>query len=200
MHSLCRLLSYLYYLMLKIYPGQWLAVLGFTWWGWFKYDGTPHVAGVWWGCAALLALLTLAAQYCGFALFLPGDNVPPLHPPGSANTLRGAAAGFFQYGRQGISNPSIALAADVQIRLRGQGYLPRLTVLTPGDLPLKLFNENEADRSSTWYPGSEVRRGSVFIAGRDYSGLRISFVGKTLLVGVESDEDAEALASFLTQD
>lgn len=198
-----RLLSFLFHLLQRIAPAEWLGVIGLTWWGYIRWLSEPGVGYTLWSVAALTAALSLAGRALNHMIFIPRSRVTSsagLHRPLPAiahgyasGDIRAKHADFFD-----VEVGTTAFDLPVQIRWLGELSPPHLAVLGPHDLSSTLRNPTiDAEAWSLWYPGSRVRTGLIYVAGRERSGLAIAFLGRRLLLAVDEEEVAEQIQQAL---
>ncbi len=196
------LLSRIFLIYLKYQGAQWLIGIGLAWYGLYTGRDDLSLAYPWWiGAGALVAGYWVADAF-GFALFLPEPDVYAGTRTRTAPAVTyGVAAGNFDcWDHLRMRHPMRLVNASVQIRWL-TGRVPELAVLTPAGLEPTLMSPVEAaEASSLWYEGSEVTRGRVYIGGVGYPGLRLRFLGRQMLLGLDSEDEVALLAEALRAD
>lgn len=183
--------------MLRINPLEWLVVMGLLGFGgWKAVRVESWMPLVTWGAPALLlAVLSVVAKASLWVVFEAGrDGAPPSVPPALPDVSYGVAAGGF-YDQEGF--PLRMSHARVQIRWHKGTRPPELVVLSPAALPVRGYNETEADALVRWYPGGEVTPGRLWMGGEEWPAVRLTFVGRVLYLGLETEEAAEAVAAAM---
>ncbi|MFZ5816726.1 MAG: hypothetical protein ACOY93_15755 [Bacillota bacterium] len=193
-----RLITYLFLLIRRHEPVEWLVVFGLVLWAWV--GDTPFM----WVLAGLIALLSLAGKATGHAIFWPASH--PTAPVARVEQLPPTAFGLATGHVRAIFRGSFEIEMDatvinlpVQVRWLSEVAPPHLAVLAPRNLQSTLKNPTvDASTWSLWYPGSRVRTGWIYSGGQRLFGLELSFVGKRLLLALEDEESAYRFAQQLT--
>lgn len=191
-----ELLSFLWYWLFRIDPGQWLLALGMGWWGFIKYaHSDTSSAYLWWTLTVVLLLLSVSGRVFGYVIFRATDEEWRSLGGRIGNVEVLAAGDFFRSIEPDLNLWAPRTYVNQPVVLRQQpGRPPALVASGP---PKYVLKGGAPDYSSTWYPGSAVRRGTVYMGGRAQPGLELSFVGRRLLLGFDNEEDAAALAALL---
>lgn len=194
------LLSLIWYVLYRLAPGEWLIAIGLGWWSLFR-SGTD--AYMLWGLAVLVLGLSWAARATDFVLFVPGGQDWRTLSGQRFTSVQGVAAGeFLRYSDPFLRLPVRHLRVGQQVLLHwyGEDRPPHLALFAPPTVDA--LNRNVMDNVacwSLWYPGSEVREGTVYIAGREQPGLEFRFAGRRMVVALDAEEDAAALERVLAE-
>lgn len=196
-----NLISFIWYWLYRLAPGEWLIAIGLAWWGLFK-DGADQYLLC--GLAVLVLLLSWVAKAMSYVIFVPaaGEGWHALSGQ-SFTSVRGAAVGeFLRYSDPVLRLHVRALRVGLPVLLHwfGADRPPHLALLAPQTIDAR--NRHVFDNAShwaLWYPGSAVRQGTVYLKGREQPGLELSFAGRRMVVALEAEADAAAVQAVLAE-
>lgn len=190
-----RLLSFLFYWSYRLRTARWLIGLVLLWWGWVVLEKNPVRGYTLWGSLVLLFLITQIAHASSYVVVRRNGRLTEPAWHAFPDAVIGTATGCFtQSHRLGLS-PYFGFNLSVQLRWQ-KGYRPPFLAATnPAKVEPALVYQGDG-LYSEWYPGSAVESVWFWSAGRECSGLRVSFAGRWLLIELE-DGDAAAVRQLL---
>lgn len=193
MPSVGRWVSWVFWLVRRFDPSYWLLVLGLCALGLIRLRSGIDGALPWWIAASGIVLLSQIARAMGYVVFVPDDfraDAGSGRPP----ETRGVATGDFHTTGDALHNTPLSLwMVPVEVRPLRFSTPPGFVAAVPAT------HDAWAHWQSAWFPGSQATPGWVCLCGRAFPGLRLSFLGKRLLLGLESQELALAYLRDLSQ-
>jgi len=201
--ELARVLSLIFVVYRHIHNGEWLVALGMGWYGMIRADYDLQAAHLWWAGAVAITLLGRLAAATDYAVFLRDRHMQSGAVQAlSSGILKGRVAGELQrwvHPEVRVPVPVFMLGTQVQIRWLGKGRPPAVAVLSADADPNAFDPVEAAEEWSVWYPGSDVEVGWAYIAGREYPGVRVSFAGRRLVLGLDGEDECRVVAQWLIE-